>query len=263
MLSSWVKSEFILIYFKTVCGCICMLPKFWPHCGACGLDITKWHRWHLGGLFFECCGGERSTRKWPIFWVSLILLFHEEGLTQKTDGRDCGVCVCVCFHQPTEKEVIHKSVDTIQPWMCVLGARCHHVVSERQVRKRKTCLPVPTPPSAVSQLRIKDSGSMGGGRRNAPGSDSSGANEILHLFFRKNTNQFWYSANDGHAPLHRHTQYSCVEQHSPPLSPLSLSLSLPPFLKCWIYLPLAAIVMTPPIDPVAWKLVADKVVVRD
>lgn len=43
-------------------------------------------------------------------------------------------------------------------------------------------------------------------------------------------------------------------------SPPSLSPSFP---KCWIYLPLAAIVMTPPIDPVAWKLVAGKVVVRD
>lgn len=47
------------------------------------------------------------------------------------------------------------------------------------------------------------------------------------------------------------------------LSP-SPSLPRPPsFTERRIYLPLAAIVMTPPIDPVAWKLVAGKVVVRD
>lgn len=46
-------------------------------------------------------------------------------------------------------------------------------------------------------------------------------------------------------------------QHFSLLSP-SLSIS-----KCWIYLPLAAIAMTPPIDLLAWKLVAGKVVVRD
>lgn len=43
-----------------------------------------------------------------------------------------------------------------------------------------------------------------------------------------------------------------------------LRLPRPPsFTERRIYLPLAAIVMTPPIDPVAWKLVAGKVVVRD
>lgn len=94
----------------------------------------------------------------------------------------------------------------------------------------------------------------------------STAQMIFSASFHKNTNQLWYYANDGHAPLHFHLQCphgcsseQCFMQQSPPLFP-SLSLSFP---KCWIYLPLAAIVMTPPTDPLAWKLVAGKVVVRD
>lgn len=41
----------------------------------------------------------------------------------------------IAFHQPAEKEVIHNSVDTIQPWM--LGVRCTHAATGRQVKKRK------------------------------------------------------------------------------------------------------------------------------
>lgn len=196
MLSSWVEKKriseiWIYFDFKTVCGCICMLPEFWPHCGACGLDITKWHRTPWRIIFWMLWRWKEHSQVTHFLSQPYTAIPWRGAHTKDWWEGLRGVCVCVCFHQPTEKEVIHKSVDTIQPRTCVLGARCHHVVSERQVRKRKTCLPVPTPPSAVSQLRIKDSGSMwpGGGeaerRRNAPGSDSSSANEILHFFFRK------------------------------------------------------------------------------
>lgn len=59
------------------------------------------------------------------------------------------------------------------------------------------------------------------------------AQMIFSASFHKNTNQLWYYANDGHAPLHFHLQCPhgcCAEQrfmqHSPPLFSSSLSLSL-------------------------------------
>ncbi len=45
----------------------------------------------------------------------------------------------IAFHQSAEKEVIHNSVDTMRPRMCVLGVRCCHAATGRQVKKRKKC----------------------------------------------------------------------------------------------------------------------------
>lgn len=62
----------------------------------------------------------------------------------------------IAFHQPAEKEVIHNSVDTIQPRMYASGARCDHAATSRQVKKRKKCH---FPPSYLTaQDRITDSG---------------------------------------------------------------------------------------------------------
>lgn len=67
----------------------------------------------------------------------------------------------IAFHQPAEKEVIHNSVDTIQPWMCVSGVRCDHAATSRQVKKRKK---KPLPPSYLTaQKKITDSGGHGEG----------------------------------------------------------------------------------------------------
>lgn len=67
----------------------------------------------------------------------------------------------IAFHQPAEKEVIHNSVDTIQPRMYALGVRCDHAATSRQVKKRKKCH---FPPSYLTaQDRITDSGGHGGG----------------------------------------------------------------------------------------------------
>lgn len=64
----------------------------------------------------------------------------------------------IAFHQPPEKEVIHNSVDTIWPWMCELGVRCHHAATGRQVKKKKKCHF--SPDYLTAQERITDWGSM-------------------------------------------------------------------------------------------------------
>lgn len=99
------------------------------------------------------------------------------GLTQKTDEREGGGWVGVgeevrgqgqmsrsrrekhiAFHQPAEKEVIHNSVDTMRARMCVLGVRCHHAVTGRQVEERTKCHFLPD--YLTAQDRIRDSGGV-------------------------------------------------------------------------------------------------------
>lgn len=65
---------------------------------------------HLRGLFFECCGGERSTSGWPIFRVSLVLLFHEEGGSHKRlmRGREGGGGDRAGSDEPQPKRKTHS-----------------------------------------------------------------------------------------------------------------------------------------------------------
>lgn len=169
---NWIFSWFFPPSFSWYV-CMCVFCVFWLYSGDCGLDITKWHKTPQRIIFFECCRGERSTSGWPIFRASLVLLFHEEGLTQKTDETEGGMggevrgqgqMSCsqrekhIAFHQPPEKEVIHNSVDTIWPWMCELGVRCHHAATGRQVKKKKKCHF--SPDYLTAQERITDWGSM-------------------------------------------------------------------------------------------------------
>lgn len=99
--------------------------------------------------------GERRVRGWPIFPESVFSHYsmkrgsHKRLMRRRQERGGWGGGQGqmsrsqkekhIAFHQPAEKEVIHNSVDTIQPRMYASGVRCDHAATSRQVKKRKKC----------------------------------------------------------------------------------------------------------------------------
>lgn len=122
--------------------------KLWFRCYKLAQDAPK-------DFFLKWRKGERRARGWPIFPESVFSRYsmkrgsHKRLMRRRQERGGWGGGQGqmshsqkekhIAFHQPAEKEVIHNSVDTIQPRMYALGVRCDHAATSRQVKKRKKC----------------------------------------------------------------------------------------------------------------------------
>lgn len=123
-----------------------------PHSG---LKATNLLRTPRRTFFLKWRKGERRARGWPIFPESVFSHYsmkrgsHKRLMRRRQERGGWGGGQGqvsrsqkekhIAFHQPAEKEVIHNSVDTIQPRTYASGVRCDHAATSRQVKKRKKC----------------------------------------------------------------------------------------------------------------------------
>lgn len=179
MISKFPQLELFLQFFFLFCWmcvlCVCfsyILPIFWRlwfrHYKMAQdttedyfLNVVEVRGAPAGDLFFtepalHCSSMRRGSHKRLMKGRERRREGEEEGEEVRGQGQMSWIQreKHIAFHQAAEKEVIHNSVDTIWPWM--LGVRCSHAATGRQVKKRKKYHSLFPPNYLTAQKRKRD-----------------------------------------------------------------------------------------------------------